>query len=71
MREKSATGESDEVVFRLMDDGCGVDLGARHAGVGLIGIRERVAMLGGGLQVTSEPAHGFQILARIPVRSAL
>jgi signal transduction histidine kinase len=56
----------DEVALTLIDDGCGSDLCDKCPGVGLIGMRERVEMLGGRLQVTSAPGAGFGILARIP-----
>ena len=62
-----APGATSEVVFRMADDGCGADLAARRSGLGLIGMRERVEMLGGDLQLRSESARGFEIVARIPV----
>lgn len=61
----------DEVSLTLVDDGCGSDLGERGRGVGLIGMRERVEMLGGCLQVTSAPGLGFGLRARIPAGDPL
>jgi signal transduction histidine kinase len=37
------------------------------AGYGLIGMRQRVAMLGGELTAGSEPERGFRVAARLPV----
>jgi two-component system, NarL family, sensor histidine kinase UhpB len=56
-----------EVAIRIRDDGQGADLGARHAGLGLVGMRERIDMLGGTLRLQSAPSRGFEILAHIPL----
>jgi signal transduction histidine kinase len=61
-----AQPRGDEIVLSLVDDGCGTDLRERQRGLGLIGMRERVEMLGGEFHVTTEPARGFGIFARIP-----
>ena len=66
LRSKSTTPTGDEVVFSLVDDGCGTDLSESNFGLGLIGMRERVEMLGGQFHVTTKPARGFSVLARIP-----
>jgi len=57
----------EEVVVRIRDDGQGTDLAARHSGLGLVGMRERIEMLGGTLRLQSAPARGFEILAHIPL----
>jgi two-component system sensor histidine kinase UhpB len=54
-----------EVVIE--DDGRGADLTDRTLGLGLRGMRERVEMLSGSLQISSVPGSGFRISARIPV----
>jgi signal transduction histidine kinase len=64
--QRCTDGDGDEVVLSLADDGCGTDLGQRHLGLGLVGMRERVEMLGGRFEVVTEPNRGFSILARIP-----
>jgi signal transduction histidine kinase len=56
-----------EIVFSITDNGIGGDALAGSAGLGLIGMRERVEMLGGHLTVTTAPAQGFSILAHVPV----
>jgi signal transduction histidine kinase len=52
----------------VRDDGAGFDTAARSEGFGLIGMRERVALAGGSLEVTSQPGEGATITARLPVR---
>ncbi len=51
----------------VRDDGRGFDPAAKTAGFGLVGMRERVALLGGELQVESAPRGGTTISARIPI----
>jgi signal transduction histidine kinase len=55
-----------EIVVR--DDGQGFDAGeaAASAGFGLLGMRERIALVGGTLSVTSSPGQGAEIKASIP-----
>jgi signal transduction histidine kinase len=65
-QQTNASG-AEEVVVRIRDDGSGADLNARHAGLGLVGMRERIEMLGGTLRLQSAPSKGFEILAHIPL----
>ena len=57
----------------VRDDGIGFDVGrireraADTGNLGLIGMRERVEILGGQLAVESEPGHGTRICAALPV----
>ena len=56
-----------ELVIR--DDGVGFDPAAalsEASGLGLHGMQERVALLGGSVQIASRRAHGTMIRARIP-----
>jgi signal transduction histidine kinase len=56
-----------ELVVR--DDGVGFDADASRreaAGLGLHGMQERVALLGGSVEIESRPGHGTMIRARIP-----
>ena len=49
-------GETGIKVFLLVgDDGSGFGQGVLNAGVGLLGIRDRVVALGGNVQVRSRP----------------
>jgi signal transduction histidine kinase len=50
------------------DDGVGFEPGANHRGLGLQGMRERVALLGGAVQLESAPGKGTMLTARFPVR---
>jgi two-component system, NarL family, sensor histidine kinase DevS len=52
------------------DDGEGFDPNLVDGGRGLVGMRERVALLGGQLEVTSQPEQGTKITATVPVRGA-
>lgn len=56
----------DGVALTVADDGVGADPSAPSPGFGLIGMRERVAALGGKLKVTSSPGCGFRIEAWMP-----
>ncbi len=51
----------------VADDGVGFDTRARQPGFGLLGMRERVAMHGGSLELTSAPGAGATMRAVIPV----
>jgi signal transduction histidine kinase len=54
-----------EVVVR--DDGRGFDPDAATAGFGLLGMRERVALVGGALEVTSQPGEGTEVRVVVPI----
>ncbi len=57
-----------EVRIEVRDDGRGFDSGSPGAGRGLLGMRERVELLGGEIDVRSAPEGGTEISARLPVR---
>ena len=52
----------------MRDDGAGFDPAAGRAGFGLIGMRERVALVRGTLVVESAPGAGTTLRASIPTR---
>jgi signal transduction histidine kinase len=57
---------------RICDDGTGFDpaataAGDRRRGIGLEGMRERIAHLGGALEIRSEPGAGTELSMRIPI----
>jgi signal transduction histidine kinase len=59
--------ENDERVdVTVVDDGVGFDPGAVATGFGLIGMRERLALLGGTLSIDSAPGRGATIHATLP-----
>ena len=57
------------VELRVQDDGAGFKPG-NSGRLGLRGMRERAALLGGSVEVESRPGAGTTITARIPVRGA-
>jgi glucose-6-phosphate-specific signal transduction histidine kinase len=66
-RAPAGVGSPELVTVTVVDDGVGVDTTVPTQGLGLIGMRERVAALAGRLNVTSTPGRGFQLQAKIPV----
>jgi signal transduction histidine kinase len=56
-----------QVRIVVSDDGRGFDPAAVAAGRGLVGMRERVELLGGEIEVGSEPEGGTRIAALVPV----
>jgi signal transduction histidine kinase len=65
--------QMDRVVMSFQDDGRGLEVGqvlrgeGRERGWGLLGMRERAALLGGSLTITSEPGRGTRIQVEVPV----
>ncbi len=53
--------------FEVRDDGCGFDPGAMADGAGLTNMRDRLAALGGELEVTSAPGEGTVVAGSVPV----
>ncbi len=63
------------VQVEVIDDGRAsnqdIDRSQRGPGHGLIGMRERVRMLGGEFSAGPQPGRGFRVFARIPYMSAV
>ena len=57
----------DEALAELADDGRGFEPEEARVGVGLSSMRERVAGLGGGIEVSSRPGEGTRITVRVPL----
>ena len=58
----------DAVTAVVEDDGVGFDPArTRDDGLGLIGMRERVALVGGRLTIESRPGAGTTFVAEVPV----
>ena len=53
--------------LEVVDDGTTATPDAATAGQGLVGMRERVALLGGELQTGPREGGGFRVAARLPV----
>jgi PAS domain S-box-containing protein len=60
---------ANEVRLRILDGGVGFDPDFRSAaaGIGLVGMHERLRLVGGRLSVQSSPLRGTEILAEIPL----
>jgi signal transduction histidine kinase len=56
--------------FTVTDDGAGFDTASTRHGTGLQGMADRLAALGGALQVRSQPGRGTTLTGQLPVVSA-
>jgi signal transduction histidine kinase len=64
----SVARRASGVAAVIEDDGDGFDpRTTREDGVGLLGMRERLALLDGGLQIESRPGAGTTVVAEVPV----
>jgi signal transduction histidine kinase len=67
------TWQSDgtSALLEIADDGTGFPIGraGRLDSYGLLGMRERAASIGAGLEVDSTPGHGTRVRCALPVRS--
>jgi signal transduction histidine kinase len=62
------TRKDDSVSVVVEDDGVGFEPHrAREDGIGLVGMRERVALLGGRLAIESRPGAGTTFVAEVPL----
>ena len=66
-RAPSGSNGTDLIRITVADDGAGANTEAHTFGLGLIGMRERLAALGGRLEISSAPGRGFELKAQIPV----
>lgn len=63
------TRKDDSVSVVVEDDGVGFEPArARDGGLGLVGMRERVGLLGGRLTIESRPGAGTTFVAEVPLR---
>jgi two-component system NarL family sensor kinase len=75
VRRHAAASEVDVILVRLprrirltvADNGTGFDARATHGGFGLIGMRERAALIGSRLRVRSRRGHGTTIEVSAPL----
>jgi len=58
---------SEEVSLTILDNGIGSQ-GENTEGFGLLGLRERVALLDGSLQAENKPESGFQLHVSVPLQ---
>ena len=63
--------EGSHAVASIRDDGVGFDvervLASKEGGLGLFGMQERMALVGGRLQLTSRPGGGTLVRAAVPL----
>ncbi|MFE7429715.1 histidine kinase [Streptomyces sp. NPDC057545] len=57
----------EELRVEVVDDGRGATESSSAHGFGLVGMRERVALLSGDLSAGSRPEGGFRVMARLPL----
>jgi len=58
-----------DLVLEVVDDGVGFDATASFPGhLGLVSMHDRIAGVGGELDITSAPGRGTRVRARAPVR---
>jgi signal transduction histidine kinase len=67
LQVRAAAGRLDLLVS---DDGRGFDPAADHGGFGLAGMRERVELVGGELQIESSPGTGARVMASVPLAAS-
>jgi signal transduction histidine kinase len=60
---------NDVVRLTVVDDGCGFDMRSPSfaEGLGFVGMRERLRIVGGDLEISSQRAHGTRIEVTIPL----
>jgi two-component system sensor histidine kinase UhpB len=68
--KRDETGK--QITAAIVDDGGGLSKNSEHIGFGLLGMRERVAALGGSLTITDQPVAsdrggGIAVIARLPL----
>ncbi|MDQ3185959.1 MAG: sensor histidine kinase, partial [Pseudomonadota bacterium] len=61
---------ADDLIVEVRDNGKGFDSvgAAKKKSFGLLGMRERAAVLGGSIDITSVPHEGTVVTVRIPIK---
>jgi signal transduction histidine kinase len=68
--EVTLSQNADDLIVEVRDDGKGFDSAdaAGKKSFGLLGMRERAAVLGGGINITSAPHQGTVVRVHIPIK---
>ena len=61
------TQDEQNICLQVRDDGHGFDASQHSTGLGIIGMRERAALLGGTITISSQPGQGTTVEALLPV----
>lgn len=59
--------QADSILLRVQDDGRGYDKASTQTGLGIAGMRERAALLGGKVTISSEQGRGTTVEAILPL----
>lgn len=59
--------EDRRLWFEVRDDGCGLEVGSTQPSGGLQNLRDRLDVLGGGMEVRSVPGAGALVTGWLPV----
>jgi PAS domain S-box-containing protein len=59
-------GEANGIALEVVDRGIGFDVQASSNGLGLLSMRERLALIGGGIAIDSRPGEGTVVRVRVP-----
>ncbi len=62
--------DGDCLAFTVTDDGSGFDRSAAPMGTGVQGMADRLAALGGTLDIVSSPGNGTRVTGRVPAAAA-
>jgi PAS domain S-box-containing protein len=68
------TAADGRLLVTVSDEGVGFDVasiadpGSRSGGIGLLSMRERLALTGGGIEIESSPGHGSRFTVWVPTR---
>jgi len=67
--------DEEQLIVDVEDDGCGFDLRGKSVpqgtGLGIVGMRERAAMLGGSLHIQSSPGRGTKLTVYLPLTRSI
>ena len=68
--EVTLSARSDDLVVEVRDNGKGFDVAnaAKKKSFGLLGMRERAAVLGGDINISTTPHHGTVVRVHIPIK---
>jgi two-component system sensor histidine kinase UhpB len=58
--------KAGHISLAIRDDGRGYDPSRHHEGLGIFGMRERAMLLGGTIEIQTQPGHGTTVQATLP-----